>query len=83
MNENYGNIINKIAILQDTGAQTIELRRIKYHTSPEIFFDIRKWQHLPDGTEKMMRGISLSRDAWERLKEAMAQMEVDESKEGE
>ena len=79
MNENFGSVISRIAILQDTGAQTIELRRIKYHTNPEVFFDIRKWQHLPDGTEKMMRGISLSRGAWERLKEAMVQMEADEN----
>ncbi len=78
MNSNYGEIIEKIAVLMDSGALTIELRRIKYPTSPEVFYDIRKWQHLPDGTEKMMRGISLSREAWERLREAMTQIESDE-----
>ena len=78
MNSNYGEIIEKIAVLMDSGALTIELRRINYPTSPEVFYDIRKWQHLPDGTEKMMRGISLSREAWERLREAMAQIESDE-----
>lgn len=83
MNDNYGEIIEKIAVLMDSGALTIELRRIKYPTSPEVFYDIRKWQHLPDGTEKMMRGISLSREAWERLREAMAQMDIDEERAGE
>lgn len=71
--------IKKIAVLQESGTGRIktELRLLKYPTRDGEYYDIRKWEYSEDGTERMLKGISLNYEAWECLKLAIAEMDKD------
>ena len=71
-------ILEKIATLSayEHGQTTKELRLIKYPAG--IFWDLRIWNHFPDGTKQMtQRGITLNDKELARLKQVIAKIDVD------
>lgn len=60
-------VIKHIATLSETGSVTKELNLISYaENRPK--YDIRGWKTYPDGTRKMLKGLTLTDEEIEVLK---------------
>lgn len=71
MDNRFYSTLENIAILRESGRYTVELRKLSYDGRPGIYYDIRRWEHSPDGTERMLKGISLNGQEWQQLQQAI------------
>lgn len=62
-------IVEKIAVLSESGNTTRELNRVSYNGSPAKY-DLRVWKR-DNGEEKMYKGITLTTAEAKALKEAL------------
>ena len=60
-------IVEKIAVLSEKGVWTKELNRVSWNDRPAKF-DLRDWNHED---ERMRKGITLSDEECENLKQAL------------
>lgn len=66
-------IVKKIAVLSEKGDWTKELNKVSWNDRPAKF-DLRDWNH-EDG--KMRKGITLSDEECENLREALNNIDSD------
>ena len=66
-------IVEKIAVLSTTTRTRIEVRRVRWDGSPDVFLDIRKWRQEVDGPETPSKGVSLNAAEEAALREALFQ----------
>nr|WP_300004869.1 PC4/YdbC family ssDNA-binding protein [Tissierella sp.] len=64
-------IVEKLAVLSEKGDWTKELNKVSWNNRPAKF-DLRDWNH-EDG--KMRKGITLTDEECEKLKEALNDMD--------
>ena len=62
-------IVEKVAVLSQSGDTTKELNRVSYNGSPAKY-DLRSWRRT-DGEEKLLKGLTLTEDEARALKEAL------------
>lgn len=65
---NYA-IVERIAVLSQSGDTTKELNRVSYNGSPAKY-DLRSWRRT-DGEEKLLKGLTLTEDEATALKAAL------------
>ena len=62
-------IVERIAVLSQSGDTTKELNRVSYNGSPAKY-DLRSWRRT-DGEEKLLKGLTLTEDEATALKAAL------------
>lgn len=62
-------IVEKIAILSQSGSTSKELNRVSYNGSPAKY-DLRSWRR-DSGEEKLLKGLTLTQEEATALKEAL------------
>ena len=62
-------IVEKVAVLSQSGDTTKELNRVSYNGSPAKY-DLRSWRRT-DGEEKLLKGLTLTDEEARALKEAL------------
>lgn len=62
-------IVERIAVLSESGATTKELNRVSYNGSPAKY-DLRSWRRT-DGEEKLLKGLTLNEEEATALKAAL------------
>lgn len=62
-------IVERIAVLSQSGDTTKELNRVSYNGSPAKY-DLRSWRRA-DGEEKLLKGLTLTEDEATALKAAL------------
>lgn len=65
-------IVEQIATLSINGAVTKELNRVSYNGAKPKY-DIRSWRR-ENGEERLLKGLTLSDEEFEALKEAIASL---------
>lgn len=63
-------IVERIAVLSQSGSTTKELNRVAYNGSPAKY-DLRSWRR-EDGGEKLLKGLTLTDEEATALKAALA-----------
>ena len=63
-------ITERIALLSQSGDTSKELNKVSYNGQPAKY-DIRSWRRT-DGEEKLLKGLTLSEEEMEALKQALA-----------
>lgn len=63
-------IVERIAVLSQSGSTTKELNRVAYNGSPAKY-DLRSWRR-EDGSEKLLKGLTLTDEEATALKAALA-----------
>lgn len=63
-------ITERIAVLSQSGDTSKELNKVSYNGQPAKY-DIRSWRRT-DGEEKLLKGLTLSEEEMEALKQALA-----------
>lgn len=63
-------ITERIAVLSQSGDTSKELNKVSYNGQPAKY-DIRSWRRT-DGEEKLLKGLTLSEEEVEALKQALA-----------
>ena len=63
-------ITKRIAVLSQSGDTSKELNKVSYNGQPAKY-DIRSWRRT-DGEEKLLKGLTLSEEEMEALKQALA-----------
>ena len=72
-------VVEKIAVISQNGANTLELRKVSYNGA-EAKLDLRRWYTDDKGTEKMGKGLTLSKQELESLAAVVVQDYVDTHK---
>ena len=62
-------IVERIAVLSQSGETTKELNRVSYNGSPAKY-DLRSWRRT-DGEEKLLKGLTLTGEEATALKAAL------------
>lgn len=62
-------IVEKIAVLSQSGDTTKELNRVNYNGSPAKY-DLRSWRRT-NGEEKLLKGLTLTEEEARTLKDAL------------
>ena len=62
-------IVEKIAVLSQSGDTTKELNRVSYNGSPAKY-DLRSWRRT-NGEEKLLKGLPLTEEEARTLKDAL------------
>lgn len=62
-------IVERIAVLSQSGETTKELNRVSYNGSPAKY-DLRSWRRT-DGEEKLLKGLTLTEEEATALKAAL------------
>ena len=62
-------IVEKIAVLSQSGDTTKELNRVSYNGSPAKY-DLRSWRRT-NGGEKLLKGLTLTEEEARTLKDAL------------
>lgn len=62
-------IVERIAVLSQSGSTTKELNRVAYNGSPAKY-DLRSWRR-DDGGEKLLKGLTLTDEEAAALKAAL------------
>lgn len=62
-------IVEKVAVLSQSGDTTKELNRVSYNGSTAKY-DLRSWRRS-DGEEKLLKGLTLTDEEARALKEAL------------
>lgn len=63
-------ITERIAVLSQSGDTSKELNKVSYNGQPAKY-DLRSWRRT-DGEEKLLKGLTLSEEEMEALKQALA-----------
>lgn len=63
-------IVEHIATLSTSGNTTKELNRVSYNGAPAKY-DLRTWRRA-DGEETLLKGLTLTQQEFDALKEAIA-----------
>lgn len=63
-------IVEKIAVLSQSGDTSKELNKVSYNGQPAKY-DLRSWRRT-DGEEKLLKGLTLNEEEMEALKQALA-----------
>ena len=66
-------IVERISTLSKNGDTTKELNRVSYNGAPPKY-DIRQWRRSEEGGEKMLKGVTLTAEEFEALKDAIAKL---------
>ncbi|MCD7837666.1 MAG: hypothetical protein LUG65_01990 [Clostridiales bacterium] len=67
-------IVEHIATLSESGNTSKELNRVSYNGSPAKY-DLRSWKR-DDGEEKLLKGLTLTAEEAQALKDALNAIEV-------
>lgn len=62
-------IVERVAVLSQSGDTTKELNRVSYNGSPPKY-DLRSWRRT-NGEEKLLKGLTLTEDEARILREAL------------
>ena len=62
-------IVEKVAVLSQSGDTSKELNRVSYNGSPAKY-DLRSWKRA-DGEEKLLKGLTLTEEEATLLKQAL------------
>lgn len=63
-------ITERIAVLSQSGDTSKELNKVSYNGQPAKY-DLRSWRRT-DGEEKLLKGLTLTEEEMEALKQAIA-----------
>ena len=54
-------------VLQERNNQYVSIRKVKWTDDGDIFYDIRKYRTESDGSERILKGVSLGEDGVNEL----------------
>lgn len=67
-------------VLQERNNQYISIRKVQWTEDGDIFYDIRKYRTQPDGSEMMLKGVSLGEDGVNELTHVLTKEGFGETK---
>lgn len=75
MNEVTFEIVTPVCVIDETDSRSLELNIVSWNKAMPKY-DLRYWTKQADGTKRPQKGLTLSLEAMEKLKEALTALDL-------